>query len=82
MTPPTTPAPKQSNYHKTSLRLPPALHAELHEAAVRNGRSVNAEIIDRLQGSPTGTTLNDIARQNLKTHALVQVIIDAISARR
>lgn len=40
---------KQENYVKTALRLPPELHASLHEAAEKSGRTYNAEIILRLQ---------------------------------
>lgn len=34
---------------KTALRLPPGLHQELHQAAELNIRSLNAEIVARLQ---------------------------------
>lgn len=33
------------------LRMPPELKASIEEAAVKNGRSINAEIIARLQAS-------------------------------
>lgn len=41
----------QDDWHKTGLRLPRDLHALLHEAAAASGRSYNAEIVARLQGS-------------------------------
>lgn len=41
----------QSDFVKTALRLPPDLHAMLHQAAEASGRSYNAEIVARLQAS-------------------------------
>lgn len=39
----------QDDFQKTALRLPRALHAQLHAAAADAGRSYNAEIVARLQ---------------------------------
>lgn len=39
----------QDDFVKTALRLPRSLHARIQEAAATAGRSMNAEIIDRLQ---------------------------------
>lgn len=41
----------QAEYVKTALRLPPDLHEKLHEAADKRGRSLNAEILERLIAS-------------------------------
>lgn len=41
----------QSEFIKTALRLPPDVHAMLHNAAEASGRSYNAEIVARLQQS-------------------------------
>ena len=41
----------QSDFVKTALRLPPDVHAMVHEAAAASGRSYNAEIVARLQAS-------------------------------
>lgn len=41
----------QSDFLKTALRLPRGLHASIQEAAHANGRSMNAEIIERLRQS-------------------------------
>ena len=41
----------QSDFVKTALRLPPDVHAKIHEAASATGRSYNAEIVARLQSS-------------------------------
>lgn len=70
----------QDDYIKTALRLPRDLHAEIKDAAEYHGRSMNAEIIARLESS--GVTLADIAQQNTKTQEMIQQIIDAISLRR
>lgn len=47
----------QDNYIKTAFRLPPELHRDLVTAAEVKGRSLNAEIISRLQvdDAPAGT---------------------------
>lgn len=39
----------QSNFIKTALRLPPELHAKVHESAKASGRSYNAELISLLE---------------------------------
>ncbi|CAM3404130.1 Arc family DNA-binding protein [Paracidovorax anthurii] len=41
----------QKNFVKTALRLPPELHAAVHESAQKNGRSYNAELVERIQSS-------------------------------
>lgn len=41
----------QDDYIRTALRVPPDLHAQIHEAAKQNNRTFNAEIVSRLQGS-------------------------------
>lgn len=71
----------QDDYIKTALRLPRDLHAEISEAAVEHGRSMNSEIIDRLGRSSTDPSLADIAQQNIKTQELVLQIIAAIGPR-
>lgn len=42
---------QQDDWHKTALRLPKALHATIHDAAAKNGRSFNAELVARLEAS-------------------------------
>lgn len=39
----------QDDYIRTALRVPPGLHAQIHEAAKGNNRTFNAEIVARLQ---------------------------------
>lgn len=43
----------QDDYMKTALRLPRELHARIQEAASSSGRSMNAEIVARLDSSFT-----------------------------
>jgi predicted DNA-binding protein len=77
---------KKTTRPTTTVRLPPDLHAEVKDAAERAGHSMNDEIIERLRTLSTLTsgtvTLKDVVRQNEKTQAMVQQIIDAISPQR
>lgn len=41
----------QRNFVKTALRLPPEVHAAIHESAQQAGRSYNAELVERIQQS-------------------------------
>lgn len=43
--------PTQDDFVKTALRLPRDLHAKIQAAAISAGRSMNAEMIGRLQAS-------------------------------
>ena len=56
----------------TALRLPTELHGEIRQAADRNGRSMNAEIVARLQESP----LDDVKRQNDEIKAMIRQLLD------
>ena len=40
---------KQKDYFRTQVRFPPKLYAEIKKNAERSGRSINAEIIYRLE---------------------------------
>lgn len=62
----------QSDYIKSSLRLPRQLHAELVAAAEYNGRGLNAEIIDRLQSAPTHELLQILLRENADMKAMIK----------
>jgi hypothetical protein len=44
---------------KLTLRVPPTLHRSLRDIAVENGRSLNAEIVQRLKRSFEGVALSD-----------------------
>ena len=41
----------QDDYHRMGMRLPRDLHQRLHDAAAESGRSLNGEIVARLQAS-------------------------------
>lgn len=42
---------KQTDFKQTALRISPDMHSKLHQAASLNGRSYNAEIVNRLKTS-------------------------------
>ena len=48
---------KQDDFVKTALRIPRTLHAQIQQAAEASGRSMNAEIIDRLLAHPGDAAL-------------------------
>lgn len=64
----------QSDYIKTNIRLPPQLHAEVIAEGERNGRSMNAEIIARLQQDKVAEVLSELA--DLKS--MMRVLMDKI----
>ncbi|MFM2254158.1 MAG: hypothetical protein RJB68_2495 [Pseudomonadota bacterium] len=59
--------PSQKDYVKTALRLPPELHAALHEAAAEGERTYNGEILARLRASFKGkrTQQSTTPKENL-----------------
>jgi hypothetical protein len=62
----------------TTVRLPPDLHTEVKEAAAKAGRSMNDEIIIRLQAHSQALALGDIAQQNIELQRMVQRLIDRL----
>lgn len=72
----------QDDYVKTALRLPKALHSKLQEAADATGKSMNAEIIARLERafSAPDQTLILSAFARLET-ALAQSELEKVSER-
>jgi len=52
-----TKRPDQQDIQKTALRVPRELHTKIHEAADSNGRSMNAEIVHRLESSFGGAVM-------------------------
>lgn len=62
----------QSDYVKSALRIPVELRNELLTAAERNGRSMNAEIIFRLQSDQLAPVMEELARLRV----MVQQLID------
>jgi hypothetical protein len=62
----------QKDYVHSAVRFPPELRDELRAAAERNGRSFNAEVLSRLQSSPTDAVLAELA----ELKRLVRTILD------
>ncbi len=62
----------QDDYVKTSLRIPRDLHARLMEAGQYNGRTLNAEILDRLHAAPVYELLAEIARENAEMKIMLR----------
>jgi len=50
----------QDDYIRTALRVPPRLHAQIHEAARGNNRTFNAEIVARLQATFDETVVTTV----------------------
>lgn len=63
-------APKQTD-PQFKLRMPPQLRDEIEVAANANGRSMNAEIIERLLQSFSGGALDDGERRKLQRGIVV-----------
>lgn len=66
----------QENYRKTSLRLPPELHAELSAAAEYHGHSLNAEILTRLQATPLLELVQTLVRDNTELKTMLRELLD------
>lgn len=63
---------------RTQLRIPKQLHNTLTDAAARNGRSLNAEILARLQVSPVLDGIEEIKRQNTELKDIARRILDSV----
>jgi hypothetical protein len=64
---------KQDDFVKTALRIPRSLHAQIQDAATASGRSMNAEIIDRLQGEiEDGSLMAIVNRLKLSDEELLE----------
>jgi hypothetical protein len=74
--------PKDLEPIKTSLRIPPALHAELERAADAAGLTLNAEMLVRLQYDPRSDTaaklLAEIERRDAAAVDGLRKQLDAI----
>jgi putative aminopeptidase FrvX len=71
----------QKNYIKTALRLPPHLHKELLDAADKNGRSLNAEILSRLGTIATQATLEELSRQTAEIRSMTREILETVNSK-
>jgi Arc-like DNA binding domain len=63
-----------SDPYRFLLRMPQRLRAELHEAAQRNGRSLNLEIVGRLEASVVRPVAVARRRRALATAAVAVVL--------
>jgi hypothetical protein len=63
---------------RTQLRIPKQLHNTLTDAAARNGRSLNAEILSRLQVSPVLDGIEELKRQNTELRDIARRILDSV----
>jgi hypothetical protein len=74
--------PKDQEPIKTSLRIPPALHAELERAAEAAGLTLNAEMLVRLRSDPRSDTaaklLAEIERRDAATVESLRKQLDAV----
>lgn len=50
----------QKDYVHSAVRFPPALRDEIRDAAERNGRSFNAEVLARLQDRPSDAVMAEL----------------------
>lgn len=73
--------PTQDDYIKTSLRIPRELHSKLLGAAEYHGRTLNAEILDRLQAGPLFDLLHALARDNAEMKAMIKEMHDLSSGK-
>lgn len=64
----------QKDYVQSAVRLPRTLRQELKDAAAKNGRTMNAEILYRLQASP----LDDLKRQNEELKKMIREVLDRL----
>ncbi len=71
----------QKNYIKTALRLPPELHQDLFDAAEKNGRSLNAEILARLSTYSTLAVLEALTRQTADIRSMTKEILETVTSK-
>lgn len=75
MTKPPKSSPPQDDYVQSAVRFPRELREEIKRAAERNGRSMNAEIIARLQDRQTEALTAELA----EIKAALRKILDAVT---
>lgn len=60
----------------TTVRLPPPLHEDVKEGAIRSAHSMNDEIILRLRLQPIETRLSNLEQQSAEIKRMLQKLID------
>ena len=76
MTKPPTKKTTHSTFVNSSVRLPPELRKELQDTALLHGRSMNAEIIARLEATPIQARLDDLVKSNAELKRMVKQLLD------
>lgn len=71
-------ATSQTGWIKTSLRVPPSLHASMIEAAENSGRTLNAEILERLTSAEDRSVLGQLVQQNAELKAMMREMLERI----
>lgn len=62
----------------TTVRLPPELQAAIMEAAAKSDRSMNDEIIRRLNAYEHLIPVTEVVQQNMELKQMVQRLIDRL----
>jgi len=65
----------QHGYVQSAVRMPPELRDELREAAESHGRTMNAEILARLQSDKLDAVMSELT--DLK--AMLRKVMDAVT---
>lgn len=60
---------------RLTLRIPEDLHLELQAAAEENGRTVNAEILERLKAGPITQQLRDLSKDQADVKAMLRELL-------
>jgi hypothetical protein len=71
----------QTDFVKTALRLPPELHAKLHEGAEASGRSYNAELVARLQESFERTHTSHVQAGPSEGRAFLELLVSNMQSQ-
>lgn len=68
----------QTDYHRTTIRLPQDIYEEITLAAEENSTSMNSEIINRLRLARLVDGLTQLSRQNAELKTIVLEILDTV----
>lgn len=72
----------QDGFIKSAIRLPPSLHAEMADVALRTGHSLNDEIISRCQALPIQQQLQALTDENAQIRAMIKELLDLVGTKR
>jgi hypothetical protein len=71
-------ATSQDGFIKSALRLPPALHEKVTAAAALAGRSLNAELIERIAAAEDRVQYAELLQQNAELKAMLREVLDTL----